>query len=243
MDHFAKTILTQKEPAELYDLVGPALESAELCDLLVDGCFAKDETYRYNCVRVFFRALEKQPDLFYPYWDNFAVMIDSPNGFYRSTAAQAVAFLTSADENQHLDSILDVYLRMLDDEKIMVARYFVQTIHLVAVARPDLRERIIARLLDVESTHHTESRKSLLKADIINAFDRLFDDLSPQEQKNVLAFVENEQHSESPTTRKAARAFLGKYQFLSLSRRTSGRCEEPFRATKPALPAPVRRHR
>ncbi len=171
----AKTILTKKEPAELYDLVQPALESAELRDLLVEGCFAKNETYRYNCVRVFFRALEQQPGLFYPYWERFAEGISSPNGFYRSSSTQAIAFLTAVDEEHRLDSILEAYLRMLDDEKVMVARYFVQTIHLIPAARPDLREKVIACLLDVENTRHTESRKSLLKADIINAFDRLFE--------------------------------------------------------------------
>jgi hypothetical protein len=208
----AKTILTQKEPAELYDLVQPALESAELRDLLVEGCFAKNETYRYNYVRVFFRALEQQPALFYPYWERFAEGINSPNGFYRSSSTQAIAFLTAVDQGRRLDSILDAYLRMLDDDKVMVARYFVQTIHLIPEARPDLRAKVIACLLDVENTRHTESRKSLLKADIISAFDRLFDSSSTQEQKEILAFVEKELNSESPSTRKAAKAFLGKYR-------------------------------
>ena len=207
-----KTILIQKEPAKLYDLVQPALESAETRDLLVDGCFAKNETYRYNCVRVFFRALEQQPALFYPYWERFAEGISSPNGFYRSSSTQAIAFLTAVDEERRLDSILDSYLRMLDDDKVMVARYFVQTIHLIPAARPDLRAKVIACLLDVENTRHTASRKSLLKANIINAFGQLFETLPPQEQKQTLAFAEKELDSESPSTRKAAKAFLKKHQ-------------------------------
>jgi hypothetical protein len=208
----AITILTQKEPPELYDLVEPALEGVELRDLLVEGCFAKDETYRYNCVRVFFRALEQRPGLFYSCWERYVAMIDSPNGFFRSTAAQAIAFFATVDEDRRLDAILDAYLRMLDDEKIMVARYFVQTIHLIPQARPDLRGKVIACLLDIENTAHTESRRSLLKADIISAFDRLYEGSSTQEQKAILAFVTNEQDNESPTTRKAAKAFLGKHR-------------------------------
>jgi hypothetical protein len=139
-------------------------------------------------------------------------MIESPNGFYRSTAAQAIAYLTAVDKNRHLDTILDTYLHMLDDEKIMVARYFVQTIHLLPKARPDLCEKVFARLLDVENTHHSESRKSLLKADVINAFDQLFETLSAQEQDETLAFVEKEIDSESPTTRKVAKAFIEKHR-------------------------------
>ena len=207
----AKSILTKKEPSELYDLVQPALESAETRDLLIDGCFAKDESYRYNCVRVFFHALEKQSALFYPYWERFVEGISSPNGFFRSSSTQAIAFLTAVDEEHRLDSILDAYLRMLDDDKVMVARYFVQTIHLIPEARPDLREKIIACLLGIENTRHTESRKSLLKGDVINAFERLFDSSSAQEQKQTLAFAEKELDSESPSTRKAAKTFLKKH--------------------------------
>ena len=193
-------------------MVQLALEQAETRDLLVEGCFAKDETYRYNCVRVFFRALEQQPALFYPYWERFAGMVESPNGFYRSTAAQAIAFLAAVDEDRRLDAILEAYLRLLDDDKVMVARYFVQTIHLIPQARPDLREKVVACLLDVENTRHNQSRKSLLKADVIHAFDRLFETLSGPERKEVLAFVTKEQDSESPSTRKAAKVFMENHQ-------------------------------
>ena len=207
-----KTFLNEKEPAALYELVQPALQQAEVRDLLVAGSFARDETYRYNCARVLFRALEANSGLFYPYWERFAGMIDSPNGFYRSTAAQAIAILTAVDEERQLDAILDTYLQMLDDEKIMVARYFTQTIHLVAEARPDLCARIVTCLLEVESTRHTESRKSLLKADILAAFDALYDTLQEQQQEEILAFTTKAQESESPTTRKTAKAFLEKHQ-------------------------------
>jgi hypothetical protein len=207
----ANAILNQKEPPELYHLVQPALAQVDLRDLLVDGCFATDETYRYNCVRVFFRALEQKPAAFYSYWERFAEKIGHPNGFFRSTATQALAFLSVLDTNKRLDVILEAYLGLLDDEKIMVARYFTQTIYRVAQARPDLRSKIVACLLAVGRTRHNESRKGLLKADIIHALDELFEDLSEQEQKDALAFADNEQASESPSTRNAARAFLARH--------------------------------
>lgn len=193
-------------------MAGAALEREEIRDLLVEGFFAQDETYRYNCVRVVFRALEKEPGLFYPYWERFAGMLDHPNGFFRSAAAQVVAYLAAADKERRLDAILDAYLNILDDEKIMVARYFAQTIHLVAKARPDLREKIVARLLDVDATHHAEDRKDLLKADVIGALDQIYDTLSPREQEKALALAQAQLECSSPTTRKIAKAFLEKYQ-------------------------------
>jgi len=203
----AKKILTKKEPANLYDVVQPALECAELRDLLAKGSSAKDETYRYNCVRVLFRALAQRPDLFYIYWDHFVSGLDSLNGFHRSVTAQAVAYLTSVDQDCKLDLIFKRYLNLFDDSKVMVARYFIQTIDLVARARPDLQDKIITLLLGIDNTHHTVGHKELLKADIIQAFDRLFESLSPKQHEKALAFVETQLMSKSLKTRKAAKEF------------------------------------
>jgi hypothetical protein len=208
----ARKILTQKEPASLYDVVEPALKDNGLRDQLVEGSFAKNETYRYNCVRVLYRAIAKQPGLFYSYWDQFEKMIDSPNGFHRSIAAQAIAHLASADTDCRLDRIFNHYLALLDDQKVMVTHYFLETIGFIYHARPDLQSKIITSLLDIDKTKHLPGRKDLLKADIIIVFDQLFDTLSPNSKKKVSAFVESQLESSSPKTRKAAKDFGKKHQ-------------------------------
>lgn len=207
----AKQVLTQKEPANLYDVVQPALKNAELRDYLVEGSFAKNETFRYNSVRVIYRAIEACPDLFYPYWDRFAGMMDSPNGFHRSIAAQVIALLTAADTDRKLDPIVAHYLGLLNDPKVMVTHYFLETIGQIYRARPDLQKEIIACLLNIDKTGHLPERRDLLKADIISVFDQLFDSLSPQDQKQVSAFVKKQLESSSPKTRKTAKEFGKKH--------------------------------
>ncbi len=207
----ARKILTQKGPANLYDAVQPALKDAELRGVLVEGSFAKDETYRYNCVRVLHRALAQQPGLFYSYWDQFEKMIDSPNSFHRSNAAQAIAHLSAADVDCRLDRILNHYLKLLDDDKVMVTDYFLETISVIYRARPDFQNKIIHTLLNIDKTNHTQSRKDMLKADIIIVLDQLFESLSPNDQKKVSAFVEKQIECSSPKARKAAKEFGKKH--------------------------------
>jgi hypothetical protein len=91
----------------------------------------------------------------------------------------------------------------------MVARYLAQNAWKIAGAKPYLREQIIARLLDVEETHHPPSRKALIKADIIQSFEAMF--AESQHRERVLAFVEAQLESESPKARQAARAFLERH--------------------------------
>jgi hypothetical protein len=139
-------------------------------------------------------------------------MIDSPNGFHRSIAAQAIAHLASADTDCRLDRIFNQYLKLLDDPKVMVTHYFLETISFVYHARLDLQGKIIASLLNIDKTKHLPGRRDLLKADIIIVFDPLFDTLSPNSKKKVLAFVESQLESSSPKARKAAKGFLKKRQ-------------------------------
>lgn len=204
----AKKILRQKEPAELYEVVQPALADAALRDELVEGSFDKNETYRYNCVRVLYRALEAEPRLFYGYWDRFAAAIDSSNGFHRSIGAQAVALLSAVDMKKRLDRVFDRFLGLLDDSKVMVSHYFLETLHLVFAARPDLQKRIVACLFSIEKTSHPSGRKDLLKADVIFVFDRIFETLSPKDRKRALAFAAAQETCSSGKTRKAAQKFV-----------------------------------
>ncbi len=204
----AKRVLTQKDPAQLFDVVEPALNDAEVRDFLVDHAFDKDESIRYNCVRVLWRAMEREPALFYTYWDHFAPMVRSINGFHRSAAAQFIALLAPVDADCRLDALITPYLRLRDDPKVMVSHYFIDTLDRICRARPDLQTKIITNLLGISKGKHTPQHKDLLGADVIGVLDRLFDGLSPDLRKKAASFARGAAESTSPKTRKAARAYL-----------------------------------
>lgn len=204
-------ILNRKEPPNLYDVVEPVLRDPDLRRLLVEGSYQKNETVRYNCVRVLLRAMASRPQLFYEYWDTFASMITSANGFYRSSSAQAIAYLASVDKECRLDGLLRDYLALLDDSKVMVSHYFIETLDLIYRARPDLRAKILTAMLRIDRTQHPPQRKEMLKADIMEALDRLYDGLPPQDRKKAIAFAASALQSSSPKTRKAAKSFTAKH--------------------------------
>src|SRR5512143_1374807 len=204
----AQRMLAQKEPPTLYSLVEPALQDDGLRDFLAEHAFDQDETVRYNSIRVLWRAADRKPRLFYQYWDRFAAMITSPNGFHRSAAAQLIASLSAADEDCKLDRLLNDYMRLLDDPKVMVTHYFVETLDHICRARPDLQKRIVTALLNVDRSSHTQQHKDMLKADILAVLDRLFDSLPADLQRKSLKLAESTLGCTSPKSRKAAKVFL-----------------------------------
>lgn len=198
--------LADKEHPDLEGAMRLALADGKVLEVLVDGLVSKENAYRYNCFEVLFRISEDRPAVLYPEWDRFVELLGSSNAFYRSIALRLIANLTGADEKEWFEGLFDRYFALLDDEKVMVARYLVQSAEGIARRKPHLRERITEKLLGIDQTHHAEGRKALIKADALKFFGTFFE-ASPGKER-VLAFAESLLTCSSPKARKKARAFL-----------------------------------
>jgi hypothetical protein len=204
-------LLADKEQPRLAEAAQLAMADREAFDGILAGLVAQDDVYRYNCFQTLYRLGEEQPQALYPAWDYFVRLLDSDNSYHRSIGAQLLAVTVPADSQaeNRLEGIFDRYFDLLDDDKIVPARQFAQHVGRIARARPELQSRITARLLAVDGTHHTDSRKDLLKGDVIAALGEFFDESADQER--ILVFVEQQLACSSPRTRKAAQAFLKRH--------------------------------
>jgi hypothetical protein len=201
-----QALLRENQQPGLDEAAQLALSSSRALDQILEGIVSKDEVYRYNCFQVLYRLSEEQPAALYPEWDYVANLLASDNSYHRSIAGQLLANLTRVDTEDRFEAIFDTVFDLLDDEKIVPARQFAQHIGKIVGAKPDLQPRITERLLAVDNTHHTKSRKELLKGDAIAAFGEFFQESADQER--ILDFVERQLKSSSPRTRKVAQAFV-----------------------------------
>jgi hypothetical protein len=199
--------LADKEHPSLEKAMQLALADGKALKVLLDGIVSKDEVYRYNCFKVLLQISESQPLVLYPEWGHFVALLGSSNAYHRSIAVQILASLTLADTQHRFEVVFDRYFDLLDDEKIIVTRYLVQSAGAIARAKPSLRARIVERLLGIDETHH--KHKDLIKADAIQSFEVFFEDYPDKER--IRKFVEQQLECSSPKTRKAAKAFLDKY--------------------------------
>jgi hypothetical protein len=207
MEHVI-SVLHNGPEANLGLLIEAVLKIGQLPVELVEGLTSTDEDLRYNCYQVLVAVSRDRPEVVYPYWDSFVELLDSPNAYHRSVAVRLIAYTTPADDRGRFEMLFDRYYKFLDDEKILVTRYLVQDAGVIAKAKPNLQERIVAKLLTIDDTHH--KHKALIKGDVIQAFETFFDVYPAQER--LLAFVREQLSSTSPKTRKAAKAFLKAHQ-------------------------------
>ena len=104
---------------------------------------------------------------------------------------------------------LDLFYDLLDDRSMVVAYYVAQTSAKIIKAKPELENRITSKLLAIDKTHHLSGRKELIKAGIIEAFDKLFENTGIRPE--LIDFVKQQLNSESRKTAKLAKVFLEKW--------------------------------
>ena len=185
-----------------------ALANEKLLSELLDGLMLKNETLRYNCVKVFLFISEEHGEALYPKWDFFVELLDSDNTYRKMSGLQIIANLTKVDVDKKFDDICDKYYSLLGDRGTVVAAHLAANSGKIASARPDLQARITDKLLNIDNTY-AGKQMDLVKGYIIEAFAVYF--AEAENKDKIIEFVRNQLNSKSPRTRKQAEHFLSKW--------------------------------
>lgn len=195
--------------ADIESVTKKALGDKKLLSELLDGLKSKDETFRYNCHKVLMLISKTNGEILYPSWDYFVELLNSNNSYHKMSAVHLLTNLVKVDLEDRFQKIFDSYYSLLDDKSVIVAIYVAQNSAQIIKAKSHLENRITSILLNIDKTHHPSGRKELIKAGVIEAFIEYFPD--SKNKAKILEFVTKQQDSESPKTRKIAKAFLKKW--------------------------------
>jgi hypothetical protein len=200
----------REKEADIEAIAAKVIEDSVLLSELLEGLKSKEEIFRYNCHKVLMKVTDVHPEIIYPSWDFFMEHLKSNNSYHKMSATHLIANLVKVDDGNRFVEIFDLFYGLLDDRSMVVAYYVAQNSAKIIKAKPELENRIIARLLAIDETHHPTGRKELIKTGIIEAFDELFEDSGVRPE--IMDFVRAQIDSESHKTAKAAKAFLEKWE-------------------------------
>ena len=191
---------------DIKSIAKKAIMNEQLRSELLGNLRSKNETVRYNSHKVLFLISEEQPEILYSSWDTLAEFLDSDNTYHKLSSVQLLANLTKADKDNKFEKLFNKYYSLLDDRSFITAAYVAQASGTISNAKPKLQTKITNRLLSIEATHHTQERKDLAKASVIEAFAQFYP--QAKNKKKILEFVERQLNCQSPKTRKKAKEFL-----------------------------------
>jgi hypothetical protein len=189
-------------------LASEALAKGEVLSELLQRVQSKDDRVRYANFTALMFVIDEQPALLYGEWGRFVDLLHSDNAYHRYIATYLLAGLTKADVENRFERILPEYLRLLEDQSVMVAAHAAGNAARIIQAKPELEPRITGKMLGVDKTHQTSSHKELIKGYIIESFIQYYP--HAQQKKKILEFTRKQLKSRSPRTKKMAKKFLEK---------------------------------
>jgi hypothetical protein len=201
----------KKKEAEIKakEILKEILKDKSCVSTFLKGLTAKQDSERYPNAIAAELLSENNPEMLYQNWDFFADLLKSKNAYHRSIAVIVISNLTIADEDNKFEEIFEDFFRLLDDNSVIVTRKLAINIDKIIKAKPKLMEQIKTKLLEIDGTNHSPSRKDLIKGDIIESLSVFYDKI--ENKKEILNFVRDQLSSSSPSTVKQAKNFLSKW--------------------------------
>jgi hypothetical protein len=108
-------------------------------------------TARFAAGRQVIATAEKSPDRVYPQFDAIASLLDGPCTIIRWNALRILSHLAAVDSAGKIPAFLDKYLGYIRDGSLITAGTAIAGAGRILASRPDLLDRILPALLNVET--------------------------------------------------------------------------------------------
>lgn len=191
-----------------------ALEDPAALNELLQGISpsTKKNEIRTHSFKTLQQLAEEHPEELLPHWNYFADLLKSDNSFSKYPALYLLTALAGPDRLGRFEAIFELFYGLLNDESVMIASHTAKVSGEIARALPNLRERIVNKLLGIKLTHFDPERKSLVEGYALESLDEIFE--QSENQDAIIKFACDLLDCPSPKTRKIAKACLKKWGVL-----------------------------
>lgn len=132
---------------------------------LIDLLNEKDNNIRYQALLLLQHRSALNNDI-YPFWDIFLNKLKSKNSYQRSIGLMLIAENTKWDIENKLETTIDQYLMLIDDEKPITVRQCIQCLAKIIPSKKYLM-KIANKLMSVDISCLRTSMKKLILLDIL----------------------------------------------------------------------------
>jgi len=203
-------LIAQKE-VDKEEIAGRVIKEPEFLSEVFDGLNAKQARIKYGCDKVLRIISEKKPALLYPKIDFFIDLLDSDNTFFKWGTIYIIANLAAVDSENKLEKIFDKYFAPLPGPVLITAANVIGGAAKIALAKPELTEKIAKELLKVEmAEYRTTECRNIALGHTINSFDQFFHQIDDKEP--VIKLIQRQLKNTRNATSKKAEIFLKKHK-------------------------------
>jgi hypothetical protein len=153
---------------------------------------APSGTARFAAGKALAATAERDPRRVYAHFDALVVLLQSNSKIVRWNALRVIASLAGVDTERKLDPCLDAYLTPIRGKNLVSAANAIQGAGRIAHVRPDLQDRLIPAILEVErATYEMSECRHVAIGQALNALREIGP--SACRRPDVAAFVHRQQ--------------------------------------------------
>lgn len=134
---------------------------------LVEWLSEKDDNIRYQTLLLLQNRSVCSDDV-YPFREIFKSKLTSDNSYQRSIGLTLIAENTKWDTENWIDTAIDSFLKILNDEKPITVRQCIQALSKIVPYKAHLCRKIADRLMGIELAGIKETMRKLILLDILN---------------------------------------------------------------------------
>jgi hypothetical protein len=196
--------------ADCNAIAGSVLKKPERAGQLVECLKHQRASVKYGSAKTLRLISEHEPELLYPWFDDFWRMFHGDNTILRWNSIRILGNLAAADRKGKLESVLDRFLAPICGPELIGAANVMAAAARIAAAKPHLADRIAEGILMVGSARYaTAECRNVAAGHAIRALEQIFTLL--ENRPAVMEFVRGQKNNSRPATRTKAEKFLRKW--------------------------------
>lgn len=198
-----------KKDSDKEAIAAKVIDKPELLSDIFEGLKADQANIKYGCDKILRRISEKAPALLYPHFNFFANNLSSENTFFKWGAIHILANLAAADSENKFERICDQYFAPIPGPVLITAANVINGAAKIALAKPELTERIAQALLQVEKAKYQNAEcRNIALGHVIKSVDHFFGQIKDKEP--MIKLIRKQLKNSRNATKKVAEKFAKK---------------------------------
>lgn len=170
---------------------------------------SKDPKVKYGFTKELLKLGKDTPSLLYDYFDYWVEMAKSDNNILKWTAIDLIGYLSAVDKENKTDQNIEYLLDLLHGGHLITSNHAIFALGLIAKNKSNHRARIINELVAVsQDSFDTDECKNIAIGKVVVTLNEFLDDIT--NNKAVLNFIKQAQHSTRNATKKKADTLMNK---------------------------------
>jgi len=198
--------------ADTSRIAGRVIRDPHLVPVLIGALDDTRARVKYGADKALRAVSERRPDLLDPHFDRFVRLLGASNSFIRWGAIRTTGNLIAAGPDRRAESVFKRFLAPITGRDMVAAATAISSAAAIARAKPTLTNRIVKRILKVETAAYEHCGKlspecrNVACGHAIDALDAVYrEGVCPAP---VVEFARRQLRSTRPAVRRKAAAFL-----------------------------------